>query len=65
MALRRFEFDRVAPWRETHGNPVLRFETAYGIEVEDLDMDFVCGYYLPATVAAEILDQNQRTIEQQ
>ena len=37
---------------------------AHGVEVEDLDMDFVCGHYLPAAVAAEVLDQNQRTIEQ-
>ena len=39
--------------------------SAHGIEVKDLDMDFVRGHYLPAAVAAEILDQNQRTIEQQ
>ena len=38
---------------------------ANGIELEDLDMEFLCGHYLPAAVAAEVLDQNQRTIEQQ
>ena len=38
---------------------------AIGIELEDLDMDFLCGHYLPAAVAAEVLDRNQRTIEQQ
>ena len=38
---------------------------ANGIELENLDMDFLCGHYLPAAVAAEVLDQNQRTIEQQ
>ena len=38
---------------------------ADGIELEDLDMDFLCGHYLPAAVAAEVLDRNQRTIEQQ
>ena len=36
---------------------------ANGIELEDLDMDFLCGHYLPAAVAAEVLDRNQRTIE--
>ena len=38
---------------------------AIGIEPEDLDMDFLCGHYLPAAVATEVLDRNQRTIEQQ
>ena len=38
---------------------------ANGIELEDLDMDFLCGHYLPAAVAAEVLDRNQRTIEPQ
>lgn len=38
---------------------------ANGIELEDLDMDFLCGHYLPAAVAAEVLDRNQRTVEQQ
>ena len=38
---------------------------ANGIELEDLDMDFLRGHYLPAAVAAEVLDQNQRTTEQQ
>ena len=36
-----------------------------GIELEDLDMDFLCDHYLPAAVAAEVLDRNRRTIEQQ
>ena len=35
------------------------------IELEDLDMDFLCDHYLPAAVAAEVLDRNRRTIEQQ
>ena len=38
---------------------------ANGIELEDLDMDFLCDHYLPAAVAAEVLDRNRRTIEQQ
>lgn len=38
---------------------------ANGIELEDLDMDFLRGHYLPAAVAAEVLDRNQRPIEQQ
>ena len=38
---------------------------ADGIELEDLDMDFLCDHYLPAAVAAEVLNRNQRTIEQQ
>ena len=38
---------------------------ANGIELEDLNMDFLCDHYLPAAVAAEVLDRNRRTIEQQ
>ena len=38
---------------------------ANGIELEDLDMDYLCDHYLPAAVAAEVLDRNRRTIEQQ
>ena len=38
---------------------------ANGIELEDLDMDFLCDHYLPAAVATEVLDRNRRTIEQQ
>ncbi len=38
---------------------------AVGIGLEDLDMEFLRGHYLPAAVAAEVLDRNQRTIEQQ
>ena len=38
---------------------------ANGIKLEDLDMDFLCDHYLPAAVAAEVLDRNRRTIEQQ
>ena len=38
---------------------------ANGIELEDLDVDFLCGHYLPAAVAAEVLDRNRRTLEQQ
>ena len=38
---------------------------ASGIKLEDLDMDFLCDHYLPAAVAAEVLDANRRTIEQQ
>ena len=38
---------------------------ANGIELDDLDMDFLCDHYLPAAVAAEVLDRNRRTIEQQ
>ena len=38
---------------------------ANGIALEDLDMDFLCDHYLPAAVAAEVLNRNRRTIEQQ
>ena len=38
---------------------------ANGIQLEDLDMDFLCDHYLPAAVAAEVLDRNRRTTEQQ
>ena len=38
---------------------------ADGIELEDLDIDFLCNHYLPAAVAAEVPDRNRRTIEQQ
>ena len=38
---------------------------ANGIELVDLDMDFLCDHYLPAAVAAEVLDRNRRTIEPQ
>jgi ATP-dependent DNA helicase RecG len=33
--------------------------------LEDLDLDLFCRTYLPATLPAEILEQNQRSIEQQ
>ena len=38
---------------------------ADGIELEDFDLDFLRDHYLPAAVAAEVLDRNRRTIEQQ
>ena len=38
---------------------------AVGIELEDLDMEFLRDHYLPAAVAAEVLAGNRRTIEQQ
>ena len=38
---------------------------ADGVELEDLDMDFLRGHYLPAAVAVDVLDGNRRTIEQQ
>ena len=39
--------------------------TADGIQLEDLDMEFLCDHYLPSAIAAEVLDRNRRTIEQQ
>ena len=38
---------------------------ASGVELEALDMDFLHDHYLPAAVAARVLDRNRRTIEQQ
>ena len=36
-----------------------------GITLEDLDLEFLRDHYLPAAVATDVLDRNQRTIEQQ
>ena len=33
--------------------------------LDDLDLDLFCRTYLPATLPAEILEQNQRSVEQQ
>jgi ATP-dependent DNA helicase RecG len=33
--------------------------------LEDLDLDLFCRTYLPSTLPAEILEQNQRSVEQQ
>ena len=38
---------------------------ADGMEIEDLDLDFVRNHYLPAAVAAPVLESNRRTFEQQ
>ena len=38
---------------------------ATGAELEDIDMEFLRDDYLPAAVAAEVLEGNRRTIEQQ
>ena len=38
---------------------------ASGIELEDLDTAFLRDHYLPAAVAADVLDRNRRTIEEQ
>src|SRR5438045_7946028 len=36
-----------------------------GATLADLDLDLFCREYLPAAVPADVLDQNQRTIEEQ
>ncbi len=41
------------------------YRPAYGTALEDLDMDFFSKTYLPAAVAPDVLEQNQRPVEQQ
>ena len=36
-----------------------------GMELEDLDLDFLRDHYLPHAIAVEVLERNERTIEQQ
>ena len=38
---------------------------AVGMEIEDLDPDFLRNHYFPAAVATEVLESNQRSFEQQ
>lgn len=38
---------------------------ADGMEIEDLDPDFLRSHYFPAAVATPVLESNQRTFEQQ
>ena len=38
---------------------------AHGMMIEDLDLDFLRNNYLPSAVAADVLERNQRSFEQQ
>ena len=38
---------------------------AHGMKIEDLDLDFLRNNYLPSAVAADVLERNQRSFEQQ
>lgn len=38
---------------------------ADGMNIQDLDLDFLRNHYFPAAVAAPVLESNQRTFEQQ
>jgi ATP-dependent DNA helicase RecG len=46
-------------------NPSFDLWQAPGATIDDLDLDLFSRTYLPASVAPEVLEQNQRSVEQQ
>ena len=46
-------------------NPTFDLRPVFSATIADLDLDLFSRTYLPASVAPEVLDENQRTVEQQ
>ena len=59
------EDERVLSERRRAADLSFDSRPADGVEIEDLDLDFLRDSYLPAAVAAEVLERNRRAIEHQ
>jgi ATP-dependent DNA helicase RecG len=64
-AIASSEEERMLVEKRLTGNLTFDQNPVIGTTIEDLELDFFKQTYLPSAVAADVLAQNQRTVEQQ